>query len=133
MGAGAEQEIDCFDAVARHHDLMADVVLAQRTQGQRLVIRIVFDKENHSATRLTAPSSLGSVNENGAPLPSAADAQTRPPWRVMMRWTMASPIPVPGNSLTACRRWKGPNSLPLYFMSKPAPLSRTKKVHPSGD
>ena len=36
-------------------------------------------------------------------------------------------MPVPGNSLGACRRWNTPNSLSLYFMSKPAPLSTTVK------
>jgi len=51
--------------------------------------------------------------------------QMRPPCRVMMRRTVASPTPVPSNSAAECRRWNTPNSLSMYFMSKPAPLSRT--------
>ena len=35
-------------------------------------------------------------------------------------------MPVPSNSVTACSRWNGPNSLSAYAMSKPAPSSRTK-------
>ena len=32
-----------------------------------------------------------------------------PPWRRTMRRTVARPMPVPGNSLALCRRWKAPN------------------------
>src|SRR6185503_1335205 len=45
-----------------------------------------------------------------APWPTMPSAHTRPPWRWMIRCTVASPIPVPGNSLARCSRWKGPNS-----------------------
>ena len=44
-----------------------------------------------------------------------------------MRCTVARPMPVPGNSRSACSRWNGANSFSTYFMSKPAPLSRTMK------
>src|SRR5260221_169313 len=47
-----------------------------------------------------------------------------------MRCTIARPTPVPSNS-SPCSRWKTPNSLPAYFMSKPTPLSRTKKTSSS--
>src|SRR5437667_46658 len=43
----------------------------------------------------------------------------------MMRRTVARPTPVPSNSAAECSRWNAPNSLSAYFMSKPAPLSRT--------
>src|SRR3989441_9133938 len=49
----------------------------------------------------------------------------RPPCRLMMRRTVARPTPVPSNSATECSRWNTPNSLSAYFMSNPAPLSRT--------
>jgi hypothetical protein len=39
-----------------------------------------------------------SVNRTVAPSPTAPSAQTRPPWRSIMRRTIASPIPVPSNS-----------------------------------
>src|SRR2546426_3690014 len=45
----------------------------------------------------------------------------------MMRRTVARPTPVPSNSAAECRRWNTPNSLSAYFMSKPAPLSRTDR------
>src|SRR5712692_4948123 len=48
----------------------------------------------------------------------------------MMRRTVASPMPVPSKSAAECSRWNTPNSLSAYFMSKPAPLSRTMKVLP---
>ena len=53
-------------------------------------------------------------------------AQTRPPCRFTIRWTVARPIPMPGNSFWPCRRWNAPNSLSAKAMSKPAPLSWTK-------
>src|SRR5690606_16509007 len=56
-------------------------------------------------------SSGASVKKNAAPLPGAASAQIRPPWRWTMRCTVASPMPVPGNSSVLCRRWNAPNSL----------------------
>src|SRR2546430_4490313 len=43
----------------------------------------------------------------------------------MMRRTVANPTPVPSNSDAECSRWNTPNSLSAYFMSNPAPLSRT--------
>src|SRR2546429_425263 len=54
----------------------------------------------------------------------------RPPCRVMMRRTVARPMPVPSKSAAECSRWNTPNSLSAYFMSKPAPLSRTMKARP---
>ena len=53
-------------------------------------------------------------------------AQTRPPCRFTIRWTVARPIPIPGNSFWPCSRWNAPNSLSAYDMSNPAPLSWTK-------
>jgi len=47
---------------------------------------------------------------HGAAL-AAPSAQMRPPWRSIIRCTVASPIPVPGNSDSVCRRWNGLNSL----------------------
>ena len=38
------------------------------------------------------------MNQNVAPSPTLPSAQTRPPCLVTIRWTIARPIPVPGNS-----------------------------------
>src|SRR2546422_6396108 len=48
----------------------------------------------------------------------------------MMRRTVARPMPVPSKSAAECSRWNTPNNLSAYFMSKPAPLSRTMKARP---
>ena len=40
----------------------------------------------------------GRVKKNVAPLPISPSAQTRPPCRSMMRFTVASPIPLPSKS-----------------------------------
>ena len=65
---------------------------------------------------------------SGCPWP-----QTRPPWRSTIRWTVASPIPVPSNSDTACKHRKATNSWSASLGSKPAPLSLTKKTASSLD
>ena len=44
-------------------------------------------------------------------------------WRSIIFWQIASPIPVPENSLLPCNRWKGWNILSIYFSSNPIPLS----------
>src|SRR5947208_4875453 len=42
----------------------------------------------------------------------------RPPCRVMMRRTVARPMPVPSKSAAECSRWNTPNSLSAYFRSE---------------
>ena len=41
----------------------------------------------------------------------------RPPCRWIIRCTVASPIPVPGNSSSRWSRWQAPKSLPAYRIS----------------
>ena len=57
---------------------------------------------------------------------AASSAQMRPPCSRTIRCTVASPTPVPGNSLLVWKRWNRPNIFSAKRMSKPAPLSRTK-------
>jgi Uma2 family endonuclease len=52
----------------------------------------------------------GSVKKIVAPTLTAPSAQTRPPCRSTTRYTVASPIPVPGKSASLCRRWNGVNN-----------------------
>jgi hypothetical protein len=57
------------------------------------------------APRTTGHGVAGpSVNSNRLPLPSSDVAATRPWWRSTIRRTFARPMPVPSNSLAACRR-----------------------------
>ena len=51
-------------------------------------------------------------NENSAPSSSLPSAQTWPPWRSTMRFTDASPTPVPGNWSARCRVSKGSKIFP---------------------
>jgi len=51
--------------------------------------------------------------ENFAPSPGHPSAHIRPPYLSTMRWQMASPRPVPGNS-SLCRRLKSPNIFRAY-------------------
>src|SRR5581483_1210549 len=123
-----------FLAVARDDDLVGDVVLLERAQRQRDVVGIVLDEEDQGDAahqRLSWRfSGAGRVKVKRAPLPFSACAQMRPPWRWTMRCTVASPIPLPGNSASVCRRWNGENSAAACAMSKPAPLSCTKQWSP---
>jgi hypothetical protein len=61
------------------------------------------------------------------PHPVRTQAQMRPPWRSMMRATMASPTPVPGTSLPRCSRWNRPNSLSARPCQNPRRLSGSKR------
>ena len=45
--SGAEEVVHRLDAVARHHDFVGDVVLAQRAQRERLVVGVIFDQQDH--------------------------------------------------------------------------------------
>src|SRR6266545_5761748 len=56
----------------------------------------------------------GRVKKNVDPLPTSLSAQTRPPWRCTIRWTVARPMPVPSNSAMLCSRWKAPKSFCAY-------------------
>ena len=44
--AVAEQEFDRLDAVAHHHDLVREIVLAQAEQRQLFVVPVVLDQQN---------------------------------------------------------------------------------------
>src|SRR5581483_4735758 len=91
----------------------AAVHLVQELQALRVALERLFDRSH-------------SVKEKVAPAPGSDSAQMRPPWRATMRCAMARPTPVPGKSSARCSLWNTPKSRSAYFMSKPAPLSRTK-------
>src|SRR5262249_10522401 len=110
VGAGREQEVERLGAVTRHLDVVADLVLAEGAQGQLDVVGVVLDQQDEAIAHGVSPDG-SSVKVKVAPRPVAPSARMRPPWRWTMRWTMARPMPLPGNSSTRCRRWKAPNSL----------------------
>lgn len=56
-------------------------------------------------------SGTGIAKWKVAPSPGRPSAQTRPPWRATIRFTIARPTPVPSNSSATCRRWNTPKSL----------------------
>src|SRR5690606_34393095 len=100
----------------------------QRAERELLVVHVVLDQED-DVLHASIPSEglrPPSVKKKVAPSSGAASAQTSPPCRRMMRWTIASPTPVPGKSVSAWSRWNTPNNLSAYCISNPAPLSRMK-------
>ena len=108
-GAGfAEEELEGLGPVARDADLVEDVALLERPDGEGLVVGIVLDEQDVSGSHRVSLASR--VNEIVAPWSTAPSAQMCPPWRSTMRRTLASPIPVPANSRAECRRWNGWNS-----------------------
>src|SRR5690606_4268104 len=136
--AAPVQVVQHFHPVLDVHDGVGQVRLAQRIDRHFGVVWAVLGQQDgaqfgHGVVSLWAGRSpaSGSVKWKVAPLPGSPSAWIRPPWRASTRRTLARPMPVPGNSLGACRRWNTPNNFPAYFMSKPAPLSRTVKWWPS--
>jgi hypothetical protein len=65
------------------------------------------------------------VNRKTAPSPGTPSAHTRPPWRCTIRSTVASPSPLPENSVGLWSRAKTLKIISLSAWSKPIPLSRT--------
>src|SRR5947208_16139375 len=97
MSPGGEQELERFCAVAHHHDGVEDLVLFEGAKRQGFVTRVVFDQQYALLTHERSLSS--SVKKNTAPWSTLASAQILPPCRRTMRCTVASPTPVPSNSL----------------------------------
>src|SRR5262249_52740888 len=94
-----------FDALMRRR-VAAALQLAQQ---QQRVVFVVLDEQY--AERCRHPRFLApSVKNKVAPSSTSACAQMTPPWRWVMRCTVAKPMPVPSNSLAPCSRWKGTNS-----------------------
>src|SRR5581483_6492075 len=54
VGAGGEKIIERLGAVARDHHFVLDVVFLERAQGQRFVVRIVFDQQNDFVVHKTS-------------------------------------------------------------------------------
>src|SRR6185503_16432802 len=108
-----EEIIERLDPVARHDNLICDIALGERTERQVHIVRVVFDQQYFvHCSSLVGSGSI--VKEKHAPASTPPSAHTRPPCRWTMRCTVASPMPVPGKSLTACRRWNAPNNLSAY-------------------
>ena len=79
-----------------------------RRSGEALSPRELRRFDLGQAEVLAASSS--SVKENVVPCPTTDSAQMRPPCRLMMRCTVASPMPEPANCASLCSRWKAQNS-----------------------
>src|SRR5690606_14984576 len=116
--AAPEQVVQRLHAVLQVDDGIGQVRVAQGVDRHFRVVRAVLGEKDgadggHAVLLRCARSRLaGRVKWKVAPLPGADSAQTRPLCLVTTRLTLARPIPVPVNSLGACRRWKTPNSLP---------------------
>ena len=109
----AVQVFQRLHAVVGHHDLIEDVALLQRAEGEELVVLVVFHEQDQSAVHDPSPptGASASVNRKVAPSPTTPSAQIRPPWRRTIRCTVARPMPVPGNSRGECSRLNGANNL----------------------
>src|ERR1700684_3618780 len=142
--AATEKKVQRFFAVPDHKYAVSQSLLSQCIKGEIYIVLAIFNQEYvlncvHSeppaaaaAFSGTACSPAPSVKKKVAPRSSSASTQTRPPCFLMIRSTVAKPIPLPSNSSAKCRRWNTPNNLSEYFMSKPTPLSFTKiTVSPS--
>src|SRR5215471_2894925 len=105
--AAAKEVVERFHAVPDAHDGIADARLAECQDGELGIVVVVLHQKN----RLCSHRSASRVKKNVAPRSTSARAHTRPPWRVTTRCTVASPTPVPSNSVCVCSRWKAPNSL----------------------
>src|ERR1039457_5091587 len=106
-----EQVVKGLLPVAHHVHLIGQIDLTQCSQDQFFVLGIVFHHQNglvdiHRIS-LDCSSPYGSENRNVAPSWGVPVAEIVPPWRCTMRWTVARPMPMPGNSSCRCRRWNG--------------------------
>src|ERR1035441_7427369 len=97
--ARAEEIVQRLHAVASDDHLVENLSLVESKEGEFLVVRIVFHQQDQRAGH---DASLN-VKQKTAPSPTVASAQTRPPWRITTRCTVARPMPVPGNS---CMPWR---------------------------
>src|SRR5690625_4817953 len=105
--AAADQGSEAADLL----ELCTDVVGVQVDTGS--AHRDEIEAGAHGGTSLpfrSRPVQASRVKWKLAPSPSALSAQMRPPWRLMMRNTVARPMPEPLNS-SPCSRWNGTNSL----------------------
>ena len=82
----------------------------------------VFSSPHNS---LSAEPSQGIVNLKAEPWSACASTQIFPPLRSMIFLQIARPIPLPGYSVRACRRWKTTKIFSAYSGAMPIPLSRT--------
>ena len=112
-GSGPEQIVEGCLAVGCDYDLVNDVGFPERHQGHLDIVWVVVDEQDDLAASIHVKLpdfSAGRVQRNVAPWSTALSAHTRPPWRSTIRWTVARPIPVPGNLDCRCRRWNGVKS-----------------------
>src|ERR1017187_5236680 len=109
----SEEKLEGLGSVADDMNVVRDVGLLQRAQGQLGVVGVVLDEQDVAVSRSTheEPPGRGRLNEKVAPSPTLPSAHTSPPCRWTMRWTSASPTPVPSNSWLEWSRWKTPKSL----------------------
>ena len=108
-GAAGEQVVQGLWPVAHHHQPVGDVGLGERDPGELEVVGVVFHQQDFALVHPPASRSgtAGSSMWNTLPWPGTDSAHRRPPWRWMISWAIASPIPWPPPSSSACRRWNG--------------------------
>jgi len=54
VGAGGEQIVQGFGAIASHHHFVGDVVLAEGPKGESFIIGIIFDQQNDAACHFSS-------------------------------------------------------------------------------
>ena len=104
VGAAGEQEVEGLGAVLDPHEVVGDVLAAQRPHAQVRVGRLVFGEQDldrlgragvvavgHGVSPISveaagrAAAAEGRAKEKHAPSPTRPSAQVRPPWRWMIR------------------------------------------------
>lgn len=118
--AAAADVPSTFEQVTAHQLLWAYVQAGHVSVDSRIVDVIVNPRRADESRRPAAGGRNGR-SRLGPPGPRPRSFR-----RVGANAHDRRDMPVPGNSLALCRRWKAPNNLSTYAMSKPESLSRTK-------
>src|SRR3954453_13367710 len=115
---------------------VGDLEGGQRAVGELLgdeqcVAGAVLDDQQPQRLGHAVSGSSASVKWTIVPRGSRAWTQMRPPWRLTIFLTIASPTPVPGYASRVCRRWNISKTRSRLRGSMPMPLSATEKCHSS--
>src|SRR5581483_7664891 len=129
-----KQKLQRLFAVARHMNIIGQVFSAQGVQSKLDIVPTIFHQQNiNGAVGHELPPAIVAIVRSCSlraparvkwkvvPLSNSDSAQILAPCLWRMRWTVASPTPVPSKSSARCRRLNTPNNLSAYFMLKPTP------------